>query len=630
MLECKMEPVDLKEKLYEEKNRILNIFSQIAGNLSTSFFKDSLTLQETISAEQSDVLQKVLDFTRELLYADKCALFLIDVSGKSLVLEKISGTVDFKKLKDIATYDLTKSSESNTGVTPWVLLSKKPFNARNFDELLHNSEGHWKGNWDAPMYGGQNEARSKFQCLYMVPLLAGEDPIGVLKYENRTKDKHFFDEQDERLIDMIAALVTNLVISQRIERNRYDRILPIISSTLVTHFDKPTFYDELLEKCRLILSADFCSLFLLDDQKNLSLKSIVGVDVEKKNKLKNFGYGDYRLATGLTPWILTRGASFNVRSYPDLKGRSESHHIGKWDNIVYDGRPDEKFRSLYSIPLIIGEEHIGVFKVENKNIPPYYFTESDERLFDLIGRLIAVGVRYGRSRENEKYLSQMSRTAELGFLASGISHEFNNYLHLFQFSAHNALDISESKKVNAKIKQIINDIKNAEKLIDDFINIRNQVQNTITFDLDVVIKRIIAVSKQRFIMNKIKLVYENKGVNELHLNPTDIQTIIINLINNAFESLIEIGKAGTVEIIIYPLSNTTEFTLEVIDSGKGITQSEQETIFAPFFTTKQKGMGFGLFWVQRLVSNMNGSIKVESPNQYNGATFKITLPINIA
>jgi signal transduction histidine kinase len=624
-----VEPVSLKGNLYEEKSRILNIFSQIAGNLSKSSVRDFPTLQETISAEQSDVLQKVLDFTRELLNADKCALFLIDTSGKSLVLEKISGTVDFKKLKDIATYDLTKSIESNTGVTPWVLLSKKPFNARNFHELKNNSEGHWKGNWDAPMYGGQDEAKSKFQCLYMVPLLAGEDAIGVLKYENRTKGNHFFDEQDEQLINMIAALVTNLVISQRIERNRYDRILPIISSTLVTHFDKPTFYDELLEKCRLILSADFCSLFLLDDQKNLFLKSIAGVDAEKKNKLKNFGYGDYRITAGLTPWILIRGASFNVRSYPDLKGRSGSHHIGKWDDIVYDGRPEENFRSLYSVPLIIGNEHIGVFKVENKNIPPYYFTESDERLFDLIGRLIAVAVRYGRSRENERYLSQLSRTNELGYLASGISHEFNKYLNLFQFSAYNVLAFSESKKVNDQIELIIKDIENAEKLVEDFINIRNQIQNTIDFDLDAVIKRIVTISKQRFIMNNIELVYKNNGVKLLHLNPTDIQTIIINLINNAFESLIEIGKGGEIKIIIYPLENTTEFTIEVIDSGKGISQSEQETIFAPFFTTKPRGMGFGLFWVRRLVNTMNGSIKVESPNKYKGTTFIITLPIYV-
>jgi hypothetical protein len=238
----------LREKLFEEKSRFYNAFSQIAGDLSDAFLIDESVLAVPVSAEHGDVLQNVLDFSRELLYAEKCALFLVDISGRSLVLEKISGTVDFEKLKDVATYDLTRANEPGGGVTPWVLLTRKPFNARNFDELRHNSEGHWKGNWDSPMYGGQGEADNKFQCLYMVPLRAGDRYIGVLKYENRTQNKRYFDDEDERLIDMISALVTNLVVSQRIERNRYDKILPTISSTLVSHFDKPSFYDELLEK----------------------------------------------------------------------------------------------------------------------------------------------------------------------------------------------------------------------------------------------------------------------------------------------------------------------------------------------------------------------------------------------
>jgi signal transduction histidine kinase len=622
-----METQETRIKLFEEKDRIQKVFSEVASSLSETFFGENYS-RDSSSIEKGDVLHHVLDITQKLLCAEKCALFLVDVSGKSLVLEKISGTVNFEKLKDIATYDLTKAGEKGSGVTPWVWLTQKPFNARNFNELRHNSEGHWRGNWDLPMYGGQGEAETKFQCLYMVPLLAGNKCIGVLKYENRVQGRSFFDDADERLIDMIAALVTNLVISQRIERNRYDKILPIISTTLVTHFDKPSFYDELLEKCRLILNADFCSLFLLDDQMNLMLKSISGVDDEKKNELRNFGYKDYRKAEGLTSWILRRGASFNVRSFPDLKGRSEGNHVGKWDSIVYDGKPNENFKSLYSIPLIIGEERIGVFKVENKNVPPYYFTESDERLFDLIGRLIAVGVRYERARENEKYLGQMVRTAELGFLAAGISHEFNNYLQRFLTTTQNAMEITKDAEVIKKLDKLIGDIKSAANLIEDFRNIRHRVQNTTTFDPDKVFQQVLAITKERFVQHNITIDYKNDGIHEVHLNPTDLQTIVVNFINNAFESIIEMGTGGRVDIHVYSIT-TTDFVVEVADSGKGIPLEEQLAIFAPFYTTKPQGMGVGLFWVQRLVNNMNGRIEIDSPNGYGGATFRATLPLSV-
>jgi len=158
---------------------------------------------------------------------------------------------------------------------------------------------------------------------------------------------------------MIAALVTNLVISQRVERNRYDRILPVISSALVSQFDRPSSYEELLETCRRILCADTCALFLLEDEDNLVLDCIVGIPDFKKEKLRGFGYQNYHTAQGLTPWILRKGSAFNVRNYPDLKERSEGHHLGKWDEIVYDGRREVLFKSLYSIPLIIGSEQIG-------------------------------------------------------------------------------------------------------------------------------------------------------------------------------------------------------------------------------------------------------------------------------
>ena len=61
---------------------------------------------------------------------------------------------------------------------------KKPFNARSYEELINCSEGHHRGNWDPFIYGSDKEAHM-FQCLYMTPLLAGNEAIGVLRFENR-------------------------------------------------------------------------------------------------------------------------------------------------------------------------------------------------------------------------------------------------------------------------------------------------------------------------------------------------------------------------------------------------------------------------------------------------------------
>jgi signal transduction histidine kinase len=612
--------------LFAEKDRIYGMFSDIAQSLSDAFFHPHANPDGHSEVAGGDVLQHVLDYTLEFLKAEKCALFLDDLNATILVLERVSGAVDFAKLKDIATYDLRQTGPGS-GVTPWVYRRRMPFNARNFDELRHNSEGFWKGNWDSPMYGGPDTARERFQCVYMAPLLAGSRAIGVIKYENRSAGaaSNHFDAQEERLIDMIAALVTNLVVSQRIERNRYDRVLPRISTALVAHFDKPSSYENLLETCRNILSADICSLFLVN-QPDLWLECIVGIPDWKKERLREFRYENYRSAKGLTPWILTKATAFNVRSYPDLQGRSEGHHLGLWDQTVYEGHPSELFKSLYSVPLIIGDQSIGVFKVENKNIPPYYFTESDERLFDLIGRLIAVGVLYAKTRENEQYLLQMARNVELGFLAAGISHEFNTYLQRMLDKAVLANDCCTEDSVKHELARIVQTIEEAKKVISLFSSMRNTSSGATDITIDDVVNSIIGLSKERFIAHSVRIEYTNSSVKTVHLNLSEFQSILINLINNAFDAVAEFGERPRVVAITVRPDQEERFTIDVADSGPGIPPKVRNLVFAPFFTTKREGMGIGLYLVQRLVTNIGGKIDAQSPNELGGALFSVNLP----
>ena len=104
-----MEKEQIIGQLYQEKNRIQQLFSQVAGELSAKFFNpDKLT-------DKSDAMQQVLDTTRKILNAEKCALFLVDVSRRSLILERASGAVQFEKLKDVGTYDIAEYNSHQHG-----------------------------------------------------------------------------------------------------------------------------------------------------------------------------------------------------------------------------------------------------------------------------------------------------------------------------------------------------------------------------------------------------------------------------------------------------------------------------------------------------------------------------------
>jgi signal transduction histidine kinase len=66
----------------------------------------------------------------------------------------------------------------------------------------------------------------------------------------------------------------------------------------------------------------------------------------------------------------------------------------------------------------------------------------------------------------------------------------------------------------------------------------------------------------------------------------------------------------------------------IADNGPGIAPEHRENIFKPFFTTKTRGTGLGLWLTRRIVEEHGGSIRVRSrvlPGQ-SGTVFQVCLP----
>jgi len=112
----------------------------------------------------------------------------------------------------------------------------------------------------------------------------------------------------------------------------------------------------------------------------------------------------------------------------------------------------------------------------------------------------------------------------------------------------------------------------------------------------------------------------------------------LNLITNAFHAVdakngvidvaLEIIESENSEILNSLLLSGRCVQLSVSDNGTGMTQSIQNKIFDPYFTTKEKGKGtgLGLAVVYGIIKEHNGDIKVYS-EQGKGSTFNIYLPL---
>lgn len=101
-----------------------------------------------------------------------------------------------------------------------------------------------------------------------------------------------------------------------------------------------------------------------------------------------------------------------------------------------------------------------------------------------------------------------------------------------------------------------------------------------------------------------------------------IKQVLVNLIKNAIQAM---TKEGVLTLRTSPTGEGVMLAVE--DTGGGIPTEQLNRIFEPFYTTKKKGSGLGLMIVQRIVSNHDGRIELES-HVGKGTSFRIWLPLH--
>jgi signal transduction histidine kinase len=102
--------------------------------------------------------------------------------------------------------------------------------------------------------------------------------------------------------------------------------------------------------------------------------------------------------------------------------------------------------------------------------------------------------------------------------------------------------------------------------------------------------------------------------------------IILNLVSNGIEAYSSAEQTGDERTVIIRLERKRSAALiQVTDHGIGINPTDRDKIFRPFYTTKQKGTGIGLFIVKQVVENdFKGTITLASDRP--GTTFRVSLP----
>jgi C4-dicarboxylate-specific signal transduction histidine kinase len=111
---------------------------------------------------------------------------------------------------------------------------------------------------------------------------------------------------------------------------------------------------------------------------------------------------------------------------------------------------------------------------------------------------------------------------------------------------------------------------------------------------------------------------------KIRVNSAEIEQVVLNLLNNAGQSL---ANSGTLlrRITIEATKVGKSIRLSVTDNGMGVPVEFKPQLFELLSTTKQTGMGLGLWLCKHVVTRYNGSIHHEDAVD-GGARFIVELP----
>ena len=112
---------------------------------------------------------------------------------------------------------------------------------------------------------------------------------------------------------------------------------------------------------------------------------------------------------------------------------------------------------------------------------------------------------------------------------------------------------------------------------------------------------------------------------EIFAHENEFSQVLLNIITNAKDALVLNNiKNPKIEINVKKENDKAIITIE--DNANGIKEENLNNVFIPYFTTKEKGTGIGLYMSKIIIEqNMEGKIDVK--NSSKGAIFTITLPL---
>ena len=227
-------------------------------------------------------------------------------------------------------------------------------------------------------------------------------------------------------------------------------------------------------------------------------------------------------------------------------------------------------------------------------------------------------------------------------MASGIAHDFNNILSgILGYAELAKVAVSGSFEAQANLSQVIDTTLQGRDLVERILTFaRKGNPHRRSVNWQPVLKDAVKLMRVSLPPNVDIQIDRNSVVPDVLADPVELQQVFMNLVMNSVHAMAPSGGTIEVRVAAMPLASDLTGTqpesqaepqvcLSVIDNGAGMTPATRSRIFEPFFTTKApgEGTGLGMFVIQRVVTNLGGTVVVKS-TEGTGTQVDVYLPVS--